>query len=928
MNNTIDNQHSFSALQEALRMGLWCINVPQNTITFSSFLADLLQIKSCHIPVDDFFRSLQTVHKETLLSLDELMLHPDNYNEYFHITTPDHNSQFIQFKTSRIFVNKNNEKILEGSIQCVKEEDISSREDSYAEIHLNHLLKWQRSISHTLLGLLNDSSDDQTIPYLLNLIRENFGGSGAHIFSYSPKTQIFDCAYESVAPGMPPLIHLLQNMQLSEEQCLAPILDKKPVFKKAELDHKPTEKIDICNTHSMMASPLLSKEDIWGLIQVESPDPDREWTPLEQELFIAVSNIIGVCLALNRSKDYAVQNSDFLHKLYGNMPLGYFRLNIELNEEGLVTDYEYLDINGKFTEMCGKSREELVGKMHSEIGPIFVKKLDVQLLAGVAYEGKVLETIGQMRYDQRFYSTTIYSPCRGDIVALFSDITDTILTTEALRKNEEELSKLYKNIPVGIEIYDKDGYMTEVNDQEVKILGVPNKEVLLGLNIFEHPSLPKHAYDLLKEGKDVTFDVDMQAMTDNRAYYGEASKDMYCYLTIKCTILFNTQGELENYLLIIIDNTQIYNTSARLREFESAFKSVAEIAEVGFFRWNPLTNTYSASEQFYLNMGIDLKKPLPPIFEECCGSIHPDDYKPLTDFIENSTKGLLNSLTYELRVRNGKDWKWLRATYYVTEYDPDRQVLQIIGLNYNIDEIKKTERKLIEAKAKAEESDRLKSAFIANMSHEIRTPLNAIIGFTDVLAESSDPEEKQQFISIIKKNNDHLLNLISSILDLSALESGGIEPSFSDILVNELCEQETNTLFLKAPNNVDLRFINTNGLKSPILRSDAKLVAQVLSSLLNNAIKFTSKGHIWLSYKILDNEIEFSVEDTGIGMEEGSDLHIFDRFVKLNDFIPGTGLGLTICKSIVEKLEGNIGVESTKGVGSRFWFTLPITNGQ
>ena len=245
----------------------------------------------------------------------------------------------------------------------------------------------------------------------------------------------------------------------------------------------------------------------------------------------------------------------------------------------------------------------------------------------------------------------------------------------------------------------------------------------------------------------------------------------------------------------------------------------------------------------------------------------------------------------------------------------------LIGISWDITNLQNIEQELIRARIKAEQSDRLKSAFLANMSHEIRTPLNAIVGFSTLLVDTDDPEEKKQFVEIIQKNNELLLQLISDVLDLAKIESGIIELKLVEVDLRELCKELAVSTRTKVPAEVALCVVPD--LPSYIMRCDKVRLTQIISNFINNAIKHTSKGTILLGYEIRWDEIEFSVTDTGDGMSPEVQRHVFDRFYKGNSFKQGTGLGLSICKSIIEQVGGKIGVESEIGKGSRFWFTLP-----
>ena len=481
---------------------------------------------------------------------------------------------------------------------------------------------------------------------------------------------------------------------------------------------------------------------------------------------------------------------------------------------------------------------------------------------------------------------------------------------QALQNSERILHNIYKNLPVGIELYDKDGQMVDLNKKDI-----------LGVNIFENPILPEEIKQKIKdnENADFTFRYDFSKINK---YYQPNSTTGFIDLTTKVTTLYDHNHEPINYLLINVDKTEDTIAYNKIQEFESFFDLVGDYAKVGYAHFDALSRDGYALRSWYRNVGEEEGTPLPEIIG-IHSHFHPEDRAVMIDFLDKVIKGESSKLSRDVRIRRADgNYTWTRVNVLVRNYQPQDNIIEMLCINFDITQLKETERMLIGAKEKAEEADRLKSAFLANMSHEIRTPLNAIVGFSSLLEEAEDAEEKHLYATIIEENNKLLLQLISDILDLSKIEAGTFDIIPEQVDAQQLCNELLQSMQVRATEQVEI--LLAPELPELTFTSDKNRLYQVLLNFVTNALKFTSEGSIVIDYRINGNEVRFSVQDTGMGIEPEKQEAIFTRFVKLNNFIAGTGLGLPICQSIVTQLGGKIGVESEPGKGSCFWFTYPI----
>ena len=490
----------------------------------------------------------------------------------------------------------------------------------------------------------------------------------------------------------------------------------------------------------------------------------------------------------------------------------------------------------------------------------------------------------------------------------------------ALDNSEKILRNIYKNLPAGVELYDKDGYLVDINDKELEIFGLSDKNEALGVNLFDNPNIPLEVKEKLRAKEDVNFSINYDFSKINQ--YVDSRRNGIINLTTKVTALYDSQNRFINYLFINIDTTETTNAYTKIQEFENLFLLIGDYAKVGFAHFNVLTRDGYAQDTWYRNLGEKEGIPMPQVIG-VYAHVVPEDQAVLKNFVGEVKTGKATSLRKEVRVcrENGK-YTWTSINVMVRDYRPQDGIIEMLCINYDITPLKETEQKLIIARDKAEELDRLKSAFLANMSHEIRTPLNAIVGFSSLLAETDSRNERQEYIKIVQENNELLLQLISDILDLSKIEAGTFNFVYTNVDVNETCAEIIKSMSMKVSKGVELIF--EEPFPECYIYTDKNRFTQVISNFINNALKFTQQGSITLGYEQVSHQkIKFYVRDTGMGIPEEKQKSVFERFVKLNTFVQGTGLGLSICKSIVSQMGGEIGVDSTEGIGSCFWFTHP-----
>ena len=558
--------------------------------------------------------------------------------------------------------------------------------------------------------------------------------------------------------------------------------------------------------------------------------------------------------------------------------------------------------------------------LNEEQGPTTVRSFDVQSMSEVVYLLKTPKGSVWMRSKICFRevndkgNTIVYG------IAEMQDGPDTAIACQALQRSERLLHNIYKNLPVGIELYNKEGVLVDLNDKELDLFHVDSKEELLGINIFENPVFPEEMKERLRnnEDADFTFRYDFSKLGE---YYSNNKAEGTIDLVTKVTTLYDENHNPVNYLLINADKTETTVAYNKIQEFEEFFELIGDYAKVGYAHFNILSKQGHAQKSWYKNIGEESGTPLSEIIGTY-KSFHPDDRDLILQFFEEVQKGNADKLSHKIRVfRENGECTWTHVNLFVRKYAPQDKVIELISINYDITDLKQIEEMLVNERDRAEASDRLKSAFLANMSHEIRTPLNAIVGFSSLLASAENVVEKELYNSLISHNNELLLNLINDIIDLSKIEAGYLELHQNWFNLTELLDKCVAEYARLLPSGVEL--LTSYPEHDALVELDKLRIKQILNNFLSNALKNTTRGHVEVFYEIDKHCVRIGVKDTGRGIPQNMLEKIFERFEKVDSFEQGVGLGLSICKSIVDKMNGRIQVYSQLGLGTTFIAELP-----
>lgn len=577
-------------------------------------------------------------------------------------------------------------------------------------------------------------------------------------------------------------------------------------------------------------------------------------------------------------------------------------------------------LHGNSVFKSGMSLEQLLPMLHPQdcapLRELFSRLINKEVLQGQLTVRVFNEQEGEFRhYESRMRLSTEHFG-KLQIVGTLLDVTEKL---RMAKKTQDLLVKRELAMKVNdivhwdfnVQMQTFEAYNDPVNDYASDKL--VSLEEYLNVIHPEDRSLVNDALQSMLLGRNMNINLTCRIQTRHDDTW------QYCNIT-GVPFEFGESGDVIRYTGFRQNISKLHQLNEELKERN--YKMELTFKTVGMSYWD-----YDVKTRQYRSFNdpvndFNPEKAIMP--EDYLKAAHPEDTERVRENIVGMSAGQYKefSLQYRSRTKWDQDWQTLIVTGLPSERDKKGNIIRYTGIAFNNTKWEKMAQELKEMKDKAELSDRLKSAFLANMSHEIRTPLNAIVGFSELLVDSDDPDEKKEYWHIIESNNDLLLRLINDILDLSKIESGIIDRKRERFNLTQLCNELYVMMRSKIP-NADVELVQDNPCPECWIFLDSNRLKQVWMNFLTNAVKYTRSGYIRMGYSVEKDGIRFYVEDTGTGIPKELQDRVFGRFQKLNEFVQGTGLGLAISRAIVEAAGGEIGFTSEQGIGSTFWAWVP-----
>jgi len=488
-----------------------------------------------------------------------------------------------------------------------------------------------------------------------------------------------------------------------------------------------------------------------------------------------------------------------------------------------------------------------------------------------------------------------------------------------VRKATRKLKESYQEIELAIDGGGLAIWMYHFAEDKISALHgkliIPEGSTFEEYKAYFHPDDVKALEQSFLDLKNAKIEKDFKVL---HCIHRKSDQVLYIEQTV---VAVKEEGVVTHLIGTHKDVTLCSLTKKRLED--SLIKTDFVLKASQMMQWDYTVETQTLHSRY---RGEFFNRPFPMRLEEFWPMVHPDDLEAvrLLSNKMNAKVDEMQSLEFRAKAALSSSYMWITLNVAPFQRDENGRILSYAGLSRDNNRWHAMMDDLNILREKAEEANRLKSTFLANMSHEIRTPLNAIVGFSSLIGSAESEAECKLFEDNINCNAEVLLNLVSDILDVSKIESGNMRFQYAPFDLCEMCKSVYYQFSLRMKKEVELRYSPI--VESLVVTSDMNRLMQVLTNFVGNAVKFTDKGFIEIGFTLLETQVEVWVKDSGSGIPEDKLELVFHRFAKLNDFVQGTGLGLSISQNIVQYLGGTIGVESKVGVGSRFWFRIPIVS--
>jgi PAS domain-containing protein/GAF domain-containing protein len=778
----------YKEVSDAIQTGWWESDVNSGIFKCSENIAVKLGINKDGISFNDFISMVRKDYRELL---KHEFYEFSNFRRVFYDRTFPVETQNGEIWLKTHFIKDLDEKDGKGTfgvLQVVQPQQYVP--ETSATERANHFLKNMDSVSQAMSVFMTNEREDVIINNILGLIVSFYNADDAFIFEFNDDNETQTCKYEKAVDGVASLKSKYASLNnsaipwwssniLSGKSAVFDTLDKMPP--------ECTKERKLFSSHgvkSVMVVPLISEKHVFGYMGLFTTKEIYHWTNEDYLWLMSMSNILGICLVMSRMREKGDKEKSYIDNLIKHMPIGYGRLKVLRDDNGIIYDYRILDANLSSSILFGFA-EAQIDKLGSEIHDKQFLKKKIGTLSEIIEQTYYKESEEHFPTGQSCHKIA-YVSGTDEVVEFFIDTTEMLKAYEIIRQRDRLFKDIFVNIPIAEVIYDTEGHVNDMNNAFMETFGISSIADTEGYSFMDDPNLSPEIVESITSNEFTQRNIPYSFSSSINFRTRKKGKIDFTYKSIK---LYDSQNKHIGYLIIFIEDPDKLFAASRVRDFEDFFALISDYANIGYAKFNLLDYKGYAVKQWYKNMGEKEDTPLNQIIG-VYSQMHPDDRNRLIAFLQCVRENKMQGFSDEVRIRRegtNDKWDWIYMNLLLTKYAPEDNDIEMIGVNYDITQFKETEDQLITARNRAESMDKLKSAFLANMSHEIRTPLNAIVGFSDLLVDSQDPDERNEYINIVHENNELLLQLINDILDLSKIEAGIVEFAFADFNVNSLC---------------------------------------------------------------------------------------------------------------------------------------------